>query len=126
MSGATTSQISTLNNAITNAFTTGRVSAGNFNTIMSASPNIVKYLAEHLKMTERQVKALGLAGNITAKQLYGALTANAEDISTAYKNTNLTISETLIVIRNEFGASTRQQGLQMRFQKRSYGCLTRL
>lgn len=104
VSGATTSQISTLNNAITNAFTTGRVSAGNFNTIMSASPNIVKYLAEHLKMTERQVKALGLAGNITAKQLYGALTANAEDISTAYKNTNLTISETLIVIRNEFGA----------------------
>lgn len=104
VSGATASQIGSLNNAITSAFTTGRLSASGFNNILSASPNIIKYLAEHLNMTERQVKALGLSGNITAKQLYGALSRSSSDIEEKYQNLNLTISETFTIMKNKFGA----------------------
>lgn len=103
VSGASESQIASLNNVMQQAFTTGKLSAGGFNTIMSQSPDIVNYLAESLGVSLQQVKALGLSGNITAKQLYAAFQNSSAGINEAYENLELTIADSLQMIRNEFG-----------------------
>ncbi len=103
VSGASESQMNSLNNTLKNTFQTGRLSASGFNTIMQQSPDIIKYLADSLGMSIQQVKALGLSGSITAKQLKNAFTRSAEDIEASYENLRLTISDALRIIRNEFG-----------------------
>lgn len=102
-SGASASELGSLNNTLKSAFQTGKLSAGGFNTIMQQSPDIVQYLADSLGVSLQQVKALGLSGNITAKQLYSAFANSADLINERYEKMGLTISETFTVIRNEFG-----------------------
>lgn len=106
--GATQSEISSLNNVLTNTFNTGRLSASGFSTVMSSCPDVVSYLANNLSMTEQQVKALGLAGKITAKQLYAAFVNSTDAINGAYDNLSLTISNSLTIIRNEWGTFLSQ------------------
>ncbi len=115
VAGATESQIASLNGVLTTTFNTGKLSAGGFNTIMQASPNIIEYLSKRLGVSERHVKALGLSGNITAKQLYAAFRNSADGISDSYENMRMTISDALRIIRNEFGTWLYQtdEGLQL-------------
>lgn len=115
VAGATESQIASLNGVLTTTFNTGKLSAGGFNTIMQASPDIIEYLSKSLGVSERQVKALGLSGSITAKQLYTAFRNSADGISASYENMRMTISDALRVIRNEFGTWLYQtdEGLQL-------------
>ena len=101
--GANESEINSLNNAIQNAFTTGKVSAGSFQTMMTACPKSVTYLSKTLGITEQQVKALGTAGAITANQLYTAFTANADAINDSFGDVAFTITDALKYIKNEFG-----------------------
>lgn len=103
VAGASESEVSSLNSVIQQTFNTGKLSASGFNTIMTAAPDIISYLAESLGVTEQQVKALGLSGNITAKQLYYAFQNSADQISDAYDDLALTISDALQIIKNEFG-----------------------
>lgn len=103
VSGATTSEMSSLNSVLINTFNTGKLSASGFSTIMSKCPEVVNYLAESLGMTITQVKALGLAGNITSKQLYNAFYNSARSISDSYENLSLTITDALTIIKNEWG-----------------------
>ena len=115
LTGATESQIASLNSVLTTTFNTGKLSAGGFNTIMQNSPDIINYLSKSLGVSERQIKALGLSGSITAKQLYTAFRNSAEGISDSYDNMRLTISDALRIIRNEFGTWLYQtdEGLQV-------------
>lgn len=103
VSGASTSEMSSLNSVLINTFNTGKLSASGFSSIMSKCPEVINYLAENLGMSITQVKALGLAGNITAKQLYNAFYNSAGSISDAYENLSLTITDALTIIRNEWG-----------------------
>lgn len=103
VSGASENQMNSLNNVLKNTFQTGKLSAGGFNTIMQQSPDIIQYLADSLGISMQQVKALGLSGSITAKQLKNAFTQSAEGIESAYGKMRLTISDALRIIRNEFG-----------------------
>lgn len=115
VAGATESQIASLNSVLTTTFNTGKLSAGGFNTIMQNSPDIINYLSKSLGVSERQVKALGLSGSITAKQLYAAFKNSADGISASYENMRMTISDVLRVIKNEFGTWLYQtdEGLQL-------------
>lgn len=101
--GANESTIASLNNGIQSAFTTGKVSAGTFQSLMESCPQSVEYLAETLGISERQVKALGQAGAITSNQLYSAFSKNANDINKAYENVAFKISDATMYIRNNFG-----------------------
>lgn len=101
--GANESTIASLNNGIQSAFTTGKVSAGTFQSLMESCPQSVEYLAETLGISERQVKALGQAGAITSNQLYSAFSKNANDINKAYENVAFKISDATTYIRNNFG-----------------------
>ena len=103
VSGASEAQMNSLNNVLKNTFQTGKLSAGGFNTIMLQSPDIIQYLADSLGVSMQQVKALGLSGSITAKQLKNAFTQSAEGIESAYGKLRLTVSDALRIIRNEFG-----------------------
>ena len=101
--GANESEINSLNSAIQNAFTTGKVSAGSFQTMMKSCPKAVTYLSQTLGITEQQVKALGTAGAITANQLYTAFSSNAAAIEKDYGQLAFTITDALKYIRNNFG-----------------------
>ena len=101
--GANESAIASLNSGIQSAFTTGKVSAGTFQSLMETCPQSVEYLAEMLGISERQVKALGQAGAITANQLYSAFSKNADDIEQAYGNVAFKISDATTYIRNKWG-----------------------
>lgn len=101
--GANESEINSLNSAIQNAFTTGKVSAGNFQTIMKSCPKVITYLSKTLGVTEQQVKALGMAGAITANQLYTAFNSNASAIEKDYGELAFTITDAMTYIKNEFG-----------------------
>ncbi len=100
--GANESVISSLNSALTAAFTTGKLSAGSFQTLMKECPVVVSYLSESLGISEQHVKALGTAGAITANQLYTAFTTNAGRISAAYDGLDMTVTDALKHIRNGF------------------------
>ena len=86
VSGASEAQMNSLNNVLKNTFQTGKLSAGGFNTIMQQSPDIIQYLADSLGVSMQQVKALGLSGSITAKQLKNAFKQSAEGIESALVN----------------------------------------
>ena len=101
--GANESEISSLNGAIQNAFTTGKVSAGSFQTIMKSCPKVITYLSKTLGVTEQQVKALGTAGAITANQLYTAFNSNSAAIESDYGQLAFTITDAMKYIKNEFG-----------------------
>lgn len=102
-SGKTDAEIQSLSSSLTSAYITGKVSAGQFSTLMNQMPRSVTYLSKTLGITEQQVKALGMAGALTAKQLYGAVMANANDIDNGFENVTLTISDALRRVRNQFG-----------------------
>lgn len=101
--GANESEINSLNSAIQNAFTTGKVSAGSFQTMMKSCPKIITYLSKTLEISEQQVKALGTAGAITANQLHTALSSNATAIENDYSQLAFTITDALKYVRNNFG-----------------------
>ena len=101
--GANESQVASLNSALANAFTTGKVSAGTFQTLMKECPQSIVYLSKTLGISEQHVKSLGTAGAITANQLYTAFTANADAINSAFQGVDLTITGVLKHIRDGFG-----------------------
>ncbi len=123
--GANESEISSLNSAIQNAFTTGKVSAGNFQNIMKSCPKVVTYLAKSLNLTEQQVKALGTAGAITANQLYTAFNASSSSIEKDYEQLAFTVSDALKYIRNNFGLWLVQMNEQYQITQRLAKFMTR-
>ncbi|MCD8201907.1 MAG: tape measure protein [Clostridia bacterium] len=102
-SGASESEIASLNNALVESFRTGRVSAGAFNSIMSESPETISLLAESLNMSEQQVKSLGTQGKLTAAQLYTAFESSSEEIEESFSNVRVTISEAFGEFKNSLG-----------------------
>lgn len=101
--GLSAQETASLSSSLTSAFSTGKVSASQFQQLMTKTPQVVTYLSNSLGISERQVKALGTAGKITANQLYTALNKSASAIEKQYGETSLTISDALRLIRSEFG-----------------------
>lgn len=74
------------NNAIdafSKSINTGKVAADQWETITTAIPSVINDIAAASKMTGAQVRALGAAGQLTAKQLTEGLRQSLEANSTA-------------------------------------------
>ncbi len=108
VSGATADEINAMNQAIVNTFTTGKLSAGDFQTILSGCPEILDYLAEATGHSKDEVLALGMNGNFTAKMLRSAFEQSADAIEEKYEQLNLTVSDALTMIQNEWGTFLTQ------------------
>lgn len=103
-SGLSASETASLASSMTSAFSTGKVSASQFTQLMQKTPQVVKYLADTLGITELQVKALGTAGKLTSKQLYTALQENSDAINNSFGQVRLTVTDALTSIKSQFAS----------------------
>lgn len=103
-SGLSASETASLASSMTSAFLTGKVSASQFTQLMQKTPQVVKYLADTLGITELQVKALGTAGKLTSKQLYTALQENSDAINNSFGQVRLTVTDALTSIKSQFAS----------------------
>lgn len=103
-SGLSASETASLASSMTSAFSTGKVSASQFTQLMQKTPQVVKYLADTLGITELQVKALGTAGKLTSKQLYTALQENSDAINKSFGQVRLTVTDALTSIKSQFAS----------------------
>ncbi len=102
--GLSSSDTASLASSLTSAFSTGKVSASQFSSLMQKTPQIVTYLAQTLGITEQQVKALGSAGKITSTQLYQSLRQNADAINNSFGTVQMTVTDALTSIKSQFSA----------------------
>lgn len=102
-------------NSLAKSFLTGKVSAGTISTMMTEAPEILEYLADEMGITLQSVKAIGLAGQITARQMYEAITSHSGDIEATYKTLEITVKEATEVAKNKLGTALTRLNNELQF-----------
>lgn len=102
--GLSSADAASLSSSLTSAFSTGKVTAGQFQSIMQKAPQTILYLSKTLGISEQQIKALGMAGKLTSTQLYQAFTQNSDEINKSFGKVRLTVTDALTSIKSQFSA----------------------
>ena len=101
--GKEESAIASLHGTLAKAFQKNIIDAGTFETLLSQSPETIKYLEKSLGKSRVQLKAMASAGVLTASQLTAAFTNSADEINAAYAETGVTISEAMQIAKDKIG-----------------------
>ena len=101
--GKEESAIASLHGTLAKAFQKNIIDAGTFETLLSQSPETIKYLEKSLGKSRVQLKAMATAGVLTASQLTAAFTNSADEINAAYAETGVTISEAMQIAKDKIG-----------------------
>lgn len=101
--GKEESAIASLHSTLAKAFQKNIIDAGTFETLLSQSPETIKYLEKSLGKSRVQFKAMATAGVLTASQLTAAFTNSADEINAAYAETGVTISEAMQIAKDKIG-----------------------
>lgn len=102
-------------NSLASSFVTGKVSAGAIQNIMMQAPEILEYLAEEMGTTVQAVKAIGLAGQITARQMYEAITSHSADIEDAFSKLEITTREATQIAKDNLGTALTRLNNELEF-----------
>lgn len=101
--GKEESAIASLHGTLAKAFQKNIIDAGTFETLLSQSPETIKYLEKSLGKSRVQLKAMATAGVLTASHLTTAFTNSADEINAAYAETGVTISEAMQIAKDKIG-----------------------
>ena len=101
--GKEESAIASLHGTLAKAFQKNIIDAGTFETLLSQSPETIKYLEKSLGKSRVQLKAMATAGVLTASQLTAAFSNSADEINAAYAETGVTISEAMQIAKDKIG-----------------------
>ena len=101
--GKEESTIASLHSTLAKAFQKNIIDAGTFESLLSQSPETIKYLEQSLGKTRTQLKAMADAGVLKASHLTEAFTKSADAINAAYAETGITIKEALQIAKDKIG-----------------------
>ncbi|MDE7194202.1 MAG: tape measure protein [Oscillospiraceae bacterium] len=102
-SGMEDSQIASLQNSIADSFAKGAVSSQTVGTMLTSAPEAAKYLAETVGTTTDKLEKLASSGGISLEQLKRAFVNNADTINAAFAETDLSVSDSLQIIKDRWG-----------------------
>ena len=103
-SGMEDSQIASLQNSIADSFAKGAVSSQTVGTMLTSAPEAAKYLAETVGTTTDKLEKLASSGGISLEQFKRAFVNNADSINAAFSETDLSISDSLQIIKDKWGS----------------------
>lgn len=92
-----------LQDAINVSFAKGAVEAETIGQIIEQSPAAADLLARHIGAARSELEQMASDGKISLEQLRDAFLNNADEIEAAFGNVDLTISDALLNIRNQWG-----------------------
>lgn len=101
--GKTNSEIAGLMTAINKSFAKGYVDSETLSQMLEKSPEAVELLNKRLGSTSDQLEQLARDGKFTVQDLKAAFVDNAQSIENSFKSVQMTISDALSVIRNQWG-----------------------
>lgn len=96
-------EILALQESINNAFAKGAVEAETVDQILEQSPAAAELLAKKVGASRFELSQMASDGKISLEQLRDAFLDNADEIEAAFANVDLTISDALLNIRNQWG-----------------------
>ena len=92
-----------LQEAINKSFAKGAVDSETISQILEQSPAGANMLAKHVGVARSELEQMASDGKISLEQLRDAFFDNADEIEAAFANVDLTISDALLNIRNQWG-----------------------
>lgn len=119
------SEILSLQDAINKSFAKGKVDAGTIGQIIEQSPAAANMLAKHIGVARSELEQMASDGKISLEQLRDAFLDNADEIEAAFANVDLTISDALLNIRNQWGLWLTQMDKTLGVTKTIAKILTR-
>lgn len=96
-------EILALQDAINKSFAKGKVEAETVGQIIEQSPAAANLLARQVGVARSELEQMASDGKISLEQLRDAFLDNADEIEAAFANVDLTISDALLNIRNQWG-----------------------
>lgn len=119
------SEILSLQDAINKSFAKGKVDAETIGQIIEQSPAAANMLAKHIGVARSELEQMANDGKISLEQLRDVFLNSADDIEAAFANVDLTISDALLNIRNQWGLWLTQMDKTLGVTKTIAKILTR-
>lgn len=101
--GKTNAEIAGLMEAINKSFAKGYVDSETLSQLLERAPEAVELLCKELGTTQSQLEKLASDGKFTVENLYNAFISNSGQISDAFGDVKMTVTEAITVIRNQWG-----------------------
>ena len=87
---------------LSQAFSKGKLDGDEFRTVAETMPLFMDALAKHFGVTRGELLKLRKEGKITTEAMVAALTKSKDEIDSAFSKTNITIGQSLTVVKNKW------------------------
>ena len=87
---------------LSQAFSKGKLDGDEFRTVAETMPLFMDALAKHFGVTRGELLKLRKEGKITTEAMVAALTKSKAEIDAAFSKTNITIGQSLTVVKNKW------------------------
>ena len=101
--GKSNEEIASLQEALNKSFAKGKVDSGAIGQLLETAPEYVKLLEKELGVTKDQFEDMATKGQISLAALKNAAVNNADTINASFNELDLSISDALLNIRNQWG-----------------------
>ena len=101
--GKSSEQVAEMQEALNQSFARGVVDTETMSRLLEEAPEAVKLLEKEVGASKEQFEEMASAGQITVADLKNAIVNNADEINRAFGNVNMTVSDALLNIRNQWG-----------------------
>ena len=101
--GKSSEQVAQMQEALNQSFARGVVDTETMSRLLEESPEAIKLLEKEVGASKEQFEEMASAGQITVADLKNAIVNNADEINRAFGNVNMTVSDALLNIRNQWG-----------------------
>ena len=101
--GKSSEQVAEMQEAPNQSFARGVVDTETMSRLLEEAPEAVKLLEKEVGASKEQFEEMASAGQITVADLKNAIVNNANEINRAFNNVDMTVSDALLNIRNQWG-----------------------
>lgn len=101
--GKSSEQVAEMQEALNQSFARGVVDTETMSRLLEESPEAIKLLEKEVGASKEQFEEMASAGQITVADLKNAIVHNADEINRAFGNVDMTVSDALLNIRNQWG-----------------------
>lgn len=101
--GKSSEQVAEMQDALNQSFARGVVDTETMSRLLEESPEAIKLLEKEVGASKEQFEEMASAGQITVADLKNAIVNNADEINRSFNNVDMTVSDALLNIRNQWG-----------------------
>lgn len=101
--GKTSEQVAEMQEALNQSFARGVVDTETISRLLEESPEAVKLLEKEVGASKEKFEAMASSGELTVADLKNAFINGADEINRSFAQVDMTISDALLNIRNQWG-----------------------